>query len=113
MASDITIRELIQGITIPIEIRDDAGDLDDLTVYSTVRLLISQIDFSANLLNLTVAADASLALGTLGILNWTPDATKPGPVFGKYWLQVIRIGTGADRPTKLFTLEVVRRAPTV
>ena len=113
MASDITIRELIEGITIPIEIRNDDGTLDVLSIYTTVRLVISQIDFSSNVLNLTVAADASLALGTLGILNWTPDATKPGPVFGKYWLQVIRTSTGVDKPTKLFTLEVIRRAPTV
>lgn len=113
MASDITIRELIQGVTVPITIKNDDGSLDDLTLYTTVRLVISQIDFSAvPLINITLT-DTSLALGALGILNWTPNATTPGPAFGKYWLQVIRTSTNVDKPTKLFTLEVVRRAPTV
>ncbi len=113
MASDITIAELLQGVTIPITIKKDDGTLDDLSVYTTVRLVISQIDFSAvPLLNLTLA-DASLALGALGVLNWTPDATDPGPAFGKYWLQVIRTAAGIDKPTVKFTLEVTRRAPTV
>ncbi len=112
MASDITIKELIQGITIPIEIRNDDGTLDDLSIYTTVRLVISEIDYSANVLNITLT-DASLALGPLGILNWTPDATDPGPAFGKYWLQVIRTSSGVDKPTVKFTLTATRRAPTV
>ena len=101
MASDITVNELMEGLTIPIEIRKDDGSLDDLSLYTTVTMNISQIDYSSNVLTLTLAS-TSLALGTLGILNWTPDATNPAPAFGKYFLQVVRTSAGIDlRPVPL------------
>ena len=40
MASDLIVPELTFGITIPIEIRDDDGKLDDLSVYTIVRMVI-------------------------------------------------------------------------
>ncbi len=109
MASDLIVPELTFGITIPIEIRDDDGKLDDLSVYTIVRMVIGEIDFSANVQNKTLG-DAELALGTTGILNWSPTSMNKTPAFGKYFLEVFREAANVNKPIKKFTLECTREA---
>ena len=112
MVSDLISAEKAFGITIPILINDDNGDPDDLTVYTTVRFVISSIDYSTNLLNHTLAV-AELALGAIGILNWSPTSANPTPVFGKYWIQVFREAGNVNKPVKKFTYETTREATKV
>jgi len=112
VVSDLITAEKAFGITIPIQINDDNGDPDDLTVYSAVRFVVSAIDYSSNILNHTVA-DAELSLGAIGILNWSPTSANKTPVFGKYWIQVFREAGNVNKPIKKFTYETTREATKV
>ena len=109
MAADFEITEKAEGIALTFEIKDEDGDVDDLTAYTNVRFIISEIDFSANVQNKT-QADPQIAVTALGILTWTPDAATPAPVFGKYLIQIFRESAGINKPTRKWTLDCSREA---
>lgn len=111
MATDVTIAENLEGKPVSFIVRNEDGSLDDLTVYSTVRFIIGKIDYSAGVLVNRTQADAEITVDAAGKLTWTPSTANPGPAFGKYLVQIIREGTGIDKPTTTFTLEALRRAP--
>lgn len=113
MATDVVIEELLQGKPVSFIVRNEDGSKDDLTSYTTVKFLISKIDYSAVPLVDLTQADAEIVVTADGKLTWTPSATNPGPAFGKYLVQIIRISAGVDKPTVTFTLEARRRAPSI
>lgn len=113
MATDVTIAENLEGKPVSFIVRNEDGSLDDLTSYTTVRFLISKIDYSAGVLVNRIQTDAEITVDAAGKLTWTPSAAFPGPAFGKYLAQVIRTSAGVDKPTVTWILEAVRRAPAV
>lgn len=113
MTTDVTIAENLEGKAVSFLVRNEDGSLDDLTTYTTVRFIIGKIDYSAGVLVNRIQTDAEITVDAAGKLTWTPSAAFPGPAFGKYLVQIIREGTGVDKPTVTWILEAMRRAPTV
>ena len=108
MSADIQLVEGQYGDVIEFQINKADGTGDDLTVYSSVRLVVPSADFSTNLINKT-QADAEITVDATGLLSWIPSVTSPIPVFGFYWIQIFREG-GTNKPVRKFFLEVTREA---
>lgn len=113
MATDVTIAENLEGKAVSFIVRNEDGSLDDLTTYNTVRFIIAKTDYSAGVLVNRTQADAEITVDASGKLTWTPSAAFPGPAFGKYLVQIIRVNAGVDKPTMTWTLEALRRAPII
>ncbi len=109
MAKDIMITEGMEGQSITFNINDEDGDPDDLSTYTTVRMVWSPADFSASTLNLTQAA-AEIDIATLGKLKFTPSAANPIPVFGDYIVQIFRESSGVNKPTIRFSVRASQEA---
>lgn len=110
MASDLQLVAGQYGDPIEFLLKDVNGDVEDLTIYSTVRLLISTADFTSNVYSIT---DGSSEIDTtnfnVGILKWTPSQSNPVPAFGFYWLTIYKEANGVNTPIRKYFLEVVRR----
>jgi len=100
------------GDSTQIEILKADGTVDDLTVYDTIRLILSTIDFSTNIYNLTgTDPEINLTQASNGILFWTPSKTKPVPAVGDYWLQIFRESElTMKNPSNKFFIQVTRGA---
>jgi len=107
MAKDILVVEKMQGKVIEFIVNDENGNPEDLTTFTTVRMVWGLADFSANTLNLT-QADPEIDIATVGKLKFTPSVANPVPVFGDYIAQIFREGTGINRPTPIFSIRVTR-----
>lgn len=114
MANDIQLIEGEFGSPVSFEILDENGDSDDLTVYTTVRFVISQMDYSANLRNhVQTDNEIDTSLFSSGILRYTPTSTNPVPAFGHYWIQIFRELATVNKPVRKFSLLVTREATKV
>ena len=109
MAKDIMVGEGMQGQSITFNINDEDGEPDDLSVYTTVRMVWSPGDFSANTINLTQAA-TEIDIATLGKVKFTPSASNPIPVFGDYIVQIFRESAGINKLTVRFSVRVTQEA---
>jgi len=117
MASDLQVPALASGMTIPIgPILKDNGDLEDLTTFDEIRLLIETFDHVTSTLN-KVLGDAEISIdGTdSSILNWTPTNTNKTPAEGFYWLVVVRETTVGllKHPARRQFLQCIKEVRTV
>lgn len=111
MTSDIQLVNGQFGDTIKILILKVDGTPDDLTVYPIVRFVLSTIDFSTNIYNLTgTDIEINETQFSEGILGWTPSVGRPVPAQGDYWIQVFRESPTQNKPVRKFFLQVTRGA---
>lgn len=109
MAADLTLIEGQYGEDINFTINKEDGTPDDLTLYTDVKIILSKSDFSANVLNHPTTDPENISTQySTGIIIWRPSLTNPVPVFGFYWVQIIRIDGSSSRPVRKFFLEIVR-----
>lgn len=107
MAKDYMLVQGLQGEEIIFEVFDEAGLPDDLTAYTTVRLVMALADFSANTFNLA-QTDSEIDIAEVGKLKFTPSSANPIPTFGDYIFQIFREGTNINKPTPRFSCRVTR-----
>ena len=116
MAEDIQLIEGSSGYTVPIKVNKENGTPDDLTAYSTVRLVITPFDYSSNVYNRDQSnAEVDNSEFADGIVNWKPSVTFPVPAAGWYFLQISRVNSGPDalNPARTLFLHVTRSVPLV
>jgi len=111
LTSDLQLVNGQFGDTIQFLILKADGQPDDLTVYPTVKFVLSTIDFSTNIFNLDESEpEIDDTLFSQGILGWIPSASKPVPTNGDYWIQIFRESLTQNKPVRKFFLQVTRGA---
>ena len=101
-----------EGFTM--NFKNDDGTFEDLTVYNTVRLVISDMQYTSPPVRNHTQVDDELAVDSNGDLKYIPTITNPVPTFGKYYAQILRVDTVPPeilKPAKKFSLLVTRRVP--
>lgn len=112
MTSDFQLVENEYGDTIQILILDKDGNPDDLTVYNTIKLVVSTIDFSTNIFTLNITdPEINADLFAEGIVQWIPSANNPAPDHGDYWMQIFRGSLSQNKPVRKFYLQTTRAVP--
>lgn len=96
-----------------VTINDVNGEPDDLTSYDTVRLVISDMQYSSPPLRNHLQTDPEIIINNLGILQYIPSQTNPVLPAGRYYVQVFRISalSSENIPTQKFSLLVTRSLP--
>lgn len=102
-----------QGFTL--NFKNDDGTPDDLSLYNTVRLVISDMQYTSPPIRNHTQVDAELSVDSDGDLKYIPTDTNPVPPFGKYYVQIFRVKTtpNEQKPAKKFSLLVTRTVPQV
>jgi len=109
MAADLTLIDGQYGEDVDFTIRKKDGTLDDLSLYTDVKIILSTSDFSSNVLNHSTADAENISTKySQGIISWRPSQANPVPAFGFYWIQILRIDGTHSKPVRKFFLEVVR-----
>lgn len=101
-----------QGFTMHFDKED--GTPDDLTLYDTVRLVITDMAMTSPPVRNHVDTDDELLVDSDGDLKYVPTSTNKTPVAGKYYVQVFRITTTPipqQKPSRKFSLLVTRSTP--
>jgi len=111
MVYDIQLIERLFGkAAFTLTINDENGDPDDLTAYTTVRLVISLTDRSAVAARNHTQSDAEITITALGKLTYTPSTGNPVPGSGVYDVEVFRESVSEHLPVKKFSLLIIREA---
>ena len=103
-----------EGFTM--NFKKDDGTPEDLTIYNTVRLVMSDMQYTSPPVRNHTQIDAELSVDSDGDLKYIPTIANPVPAFGKYYVQILRIDTvppEVQKPAKKFSLLVTRGVPTV
>ncbi len=99
-----------EGFTITINKAD--GDPDDLTAYSNVRMVISDMQYTSPPVRNHLASSANFSVDAFGNALYTPTSTNPVPPVGKYYLQIFRETTGSlNVPTQKYSLQITQGVP--
>ena len=114
MAADFTLIAQQFGDDIDFFIRNESGELDDLTVYSDVRILVSTADFSSIVRDHPSTDPENITTNySTGQITWRPSAENAVPVHGFYWISIIRQSANVKKPVRKFFLEIVREVISV
>jgi len=117
MVYDLELVEGAYGVDegFTMQFKNDDGSPEDLTIYNTVRLVFSDMQYtSPPVLNHT-QIDDELSVDSDGDLKYLPTIANPVPAFGKYYVQVLRIDTvppEVQKPAMKFSLLITRKVPT-
>jgi hypothetical protein len=109
--------ELVENAFGPSEgfsmiIKDSNGDPDNLTIYPTVRMTISDMLFTSPPVRNHTQADDELTVDAEGGLLYLPTNANKVPPAGKYYVQVYRdSSTTSSKPIMKFSLLVTRGVP--
>ena len=117
MVYDLELVENSYGIDegFTMNFKNDDGSFDDLTLYNTVRLVISDMEYTSPPVRNHTQIDAELSVDSDGDLKYIPTIANPVPGFGKYYVQIFRVITapGVQKPAKKFSLLITRTVPQV
>lgn len=111
--------ELVAGAYGPDEgftmtLLDADGLPDDLTAFDTVRLVISDIQFTSPPTRNHTDSSAEVAVDIDGQIKYIPTAANPVPAEGKYYVQIFRFATGPPElniPAMKFSLLITKGVP--
>lgn len=99
-----------EGFSITINKAD--GTPDDLTAYTAVRLVISDMQYTSPPVRNHLASSGNFSVDALGHALYTPTSANPVPPFGKYYIQIFRETTGSvNIPTQKYSLLVTKGVP--
>jgi len=75
-----------EGFTLLIN--DNDGNPDDLTAYTSVKLVISDMRYS--IIKTHITPDPEIQIDANGIFKYKPTSSNPVPLAGKYYVQIFR-----------------------
>ena len=117
MVYDLELVEGAYGIDegFSMQFKNDDGSPEDLTIYNTVRLVISDMQYTSPPVRNHTQVDAELSVDSDGDLKYIPTIANPVPAAGKYYVQVLRVDTVPPevlKPAMKFSLLITETVPT-
>ena len=109
--------ELVEGAYGPDEgfsiiINDVNGIPDNLTAYTTVRLVISDVIYTSPPIRNHIQLDDEFSVDSQGVAKYLPTDANPVPTFGKHYIQIFRTDTTKNIPTQKYSLLITQGVPT-